>query len=93
MALDHIRGEVGMMLAEVNKRLAEAERLLHEGTMRDNVDAAGELAVLRQRRALVETRGREIDALPANVKETPLRWLTVEVFDLNVQLQSWIAGV
>ena len=92
MPLDHIRGEVGMMLAEVNKRLTLAERLLQEGTMREKVDAAGELIVLRQRKALVEAREKEIEALPADAKETPLRWLREEVFNLNVQLQSWIAG-
>jgi hypothetical protein len=92
MPLDHIRGEVGMMLTEVNKRLALAERLLQEGTMREKVDAAGELAVLRRRKALVEARENEIEALPADVRETPLRWLREEVFNLNVQLQSWISG-
>ena len=92
MALDHIRGEVSMMVAEVNKRLAQADKLLEEGTMREKVDAAGELAVLRQRKAIVEAREKEIDALPADALETPLRWLREEVFNLNVQLQSWISG-
>ncbi len=92
MALDHIRVEVGMMLAEVNNRLARAEQLFQEGTMREKVDAAGELAVLRQRKALVEAREKEIEALPADAKESPLRWLREEVFNLNVQLQSWISG-
>lgn len=90
MALDHIRGEVSMMLAEVNKRLAKAEQLLEEGTLREKVDAAGELAVLRERKALVEARQKEIEALPAEAVETPLRWLREEVFNLNVQLQSWV---
>jgi len=92
MALDHIRGEVSMMVAEVNKRLAQADKLLEEGTMREKVDAAGELAVLRQRKAIVEAREKVIEALPADALETPLRWLREEVFNLNVQLQSWISG-
>jgi hypothetical protein len=92
MALNHIRGEVDMMLAEVNKRLAAAEQMLQEGTMREKVDAAGELAVLRQRKLLVETRQKELEALPTDARETPLRWLKEEVFNLNVQLQSWVTG-
>ena len=92
MALDHIRVEVGMMLAEVNSRLSRAEQLFQEGTMRHKVDAAWEPTVLRQRKALVEARQKEIETIPADATETPLRWLREEDFNLNVQLQSWITG-
>ena len=52
MPLENIRHEVGMMLDDVNFRLAEAERQLATGTLRGKVDAAGELVLLRDRKAM-----------------------------------------
>jgi hypothetical protein len=92
MPLEHIRHEVRLMLDDVNYRLAEAERQLATGTLRGRVDAAGELVFLRDRKAIVETRLKEIEALPASASETPWRWLKEELFNLKVQLQSWVAG-
>lgn len=92
MALDNIRHEVSMMLAEVNLRLAEAEDRLAKGTLRERVDAAGELTFLRSQKEMIETRMKVIDSAPADATETPLRWLKEEIFNLKLRLDAWIAG-
>lgn len=92
MALDNIRHEVSMMLSDVNLRLAEAHELLAKGTLRQKVDAAGELSFLRSQKEMIETRMKVIDSAPADAAETPLRWLKEEVFNLKLRLDAWIAG-
>jgi len=92
LALDNIRHEVVMMLAEVNERLAEAERQLAKGTYREKVNAAGELSFLRRQREMVEDRMKEVDAAPAGAPETLFRWVKEEVFNLKLRLESWLAG-
>jgi len=92
MALEHIRHEVSEMLSDVNLQLADAERRLSNGTLSQKVDAAGELAFLRTQKDMVETRLKQLDAVPASASETPLRWLKEEVFNLKLRLESWIAG-
>lgn len=92
MALDNIRHEVGMMLAEVNQKLADAERQLSRGTPREKVNAAGELSFLRRQKETIEDRVKEIDAAPEGASETLFRWVKEEVFNLKLRSESWIAG-
>jgi hypothetical protein len=90
--LDNIRHEVGMMLADVNERLAEAEQKLSQGAPREKVKAAGELSFLRRQKETIEGRVKEINAAPPHASETLLRWLKEEAFNLKLRAQSWIAG-
>ena len=92
MALDNIRHEVGMMLADVNERLAAAERQLSRGTPSEKVRAAGELSFLRRQRETIEDRVKEIDGAPEGSSETLFRWIEEELFNLNLRLESWITG-
>ena len=92
MALDNIRHEVGMMLAEVNEKLAESERQLSQGTPSEMVNAAGELSFLRRQKETIEDRVKEIDAAPDGASETLFRWVKEEVFNLKLRLESWVAG-
>ena len=92
MALDRIRGEVNMMLADVNGQLAEAGRLLSQGTLRQKVDAAGDLAFLRTQKEMVEARLQQVDAIRSDAVETPLRWIKEEVFNLKLRLEQWVGG-
>ena len=92
MALDNIRHEVGMMLADVNEKLAEAEIQLSRGSPIEKVKAAGELSFLRRQREMIEDRVKEIDAAPEGASETLFRWVKEEVFNLKLRLESWIAG-
>ena len=92
VALDNIRHEVGMMLADVNERLAKAERQLSRGTPSAKVNAAGELSFLRRQKETIDDRMKEIDAAPEGASETLFRWIKEEVFNLNLRLESWIAG-
>jgi hypothetical protein len=90
--LDNIRKEVGMMLDDVNARLAEAEHLSAQGTLAQKVDAAGELSFLRGQKDMIVARMKVLDGASANAAETPLRWLKEEIFNLKLRLESWIAG-
>jgi len=90
--LDNIRHEVGMMLADVNEKLAEAEIQLSRGSPIEKVKAAGELSFLRRQREMIEDRVKEIDAAPEGASETLFRWVKEEVFNLKLRLESWIAG-
>jgi len=92
LALTLIRHEVAEMLADVNQRLKEAEHRLAEGAYRERVDAAGEASLLRRYKEMLRTRLSEIDAAPANASETLSRWVSEEIFNLRLRLQTWIAG-
>jgi hypothetical protein len=92
MALDRIRDEVGLMLADIDKRLAEADRLLSQGTLRQKVDAAGELAFLHVQKQMVDARLKQVDAVRPDAAETPLRWMKEEVFNLKLRLEQWLGG-
>jgi len=92
LALDNIRHEVGMMLADVNERLAEAERQLSRGTPSEKVNAAGELSFLQRQKETIEDRVKEIDAASEGASETLFRWVKEEVFNLKLRVESWIAG-
>jgi hypothetical protein len=92
LALDNIRHEVGMMLAEVNESLAEAERQLSRGTPSEKVKAAGELNFLRRQKETIEDRVKEVDDAPEGASESLFRWVKEEVFNLNLRMKSWIAG-
>ena len=92
MALDNIRHEVGMMLAELNEKLAQSERQLSQGTPSEKVNAAGELSFLRRQKETIEDRVKEIDAAPDGASDTLFRWVKEEVFNLKLRLESWVAG-
>jgi hypothetical protein len=92
LALDHIRHEVSMMLSDVEGQLTEAAQRLAKGTLRQKVDAAGELAFLRRQKEMIETRLKQVDAAPPAATETPMRWLKEEVFNLKLRLADWTAG-
>lgn len=92
MALDNIRHEVAMMLAEVNQKLADAEQQLSRGTPSEKVNAAGELSFLRRQKETIEDRVKEIDAVPEGASETLFRWVKEELFNLKLRSELWIAG-
>ena len=92
MALDRIRSEVSEILAQVNEQLADAARRLSEGSLRQKVDAAGDLAFLRVQKDMVEARLKQVDAVRPDAAETPLRWIKEEVFNLKLRLEQWVGG-
>ena len=92
MALTIIRHEVAEMLADVRQRLREAEHRLAQGVYRERVDAAGEVSLLRRHEAVLTDRLGEIDAAPPGASESLFRWVSEEIFNLRLCLQTWIAG-
>jgi len=92
VALDRIRSEVSEILAQVNEQLADAARRLSEGSLRQKVDAAGDLAFLRVQKDMVEARLKQVDAVRPDAAETPLRWIKEEVFNLKLRLEQWVGG-
>jgi hypothetical protein len=93
LSLNNIRHEVGMILADLNTRLAATERQLAQGADREKVKAAGELAFLQSQRKTLEDRLAEIDAAPEGRSETLLQWIKEESFSLSLRLNSWVSGL
>ncbi|HUZ13509.1 MAG TPA: hypothetical protein VMU93_11715 [Caulobacteraceae bacterium] len=90
MALNHIRHEVVLALAQTKDLIREASAVLEKGEDAEKVDAAGELEFLGRQKAMLERRLREIDhhlAEPA----TAFRWVRQEWFNLMLHFESWIA--
>ncbi len=92
MALTLIRHEVSELLADVNQRLKEAEHRLTQGDGRVRVEAAGALNRLGRQKDMLTARLREIDAAPASATESVYRWISEEIFNLRLQMETWISG-
>jgi len=90
MALNHIRHEVVLALAQTKDLIREAGMALERGDDAERVDAAGELEHLRRQKAMLERRLAEVDRRLAE-PETPGRWLRQEWFNLMLHFESWIA--
>jgi hypothetical protein len=91
LALTLIRHEVAELLADVNQRLKEAEHRLAKGDDRMRVEAAGALNLLRRQKERVTARLKEIDAAPESATESVYRWVSEEIFNLRLQVETWVA--
>jgi hypothetical protein len=92
LALNNIKHEVDSMLADVNWRVASAERRLAVGGEAEKTAAARELAVLRPQQQALVKRAREVNAAPADANEGILEWAREEWFNLMLQWNAWMAG-
>jgi len=90
MSMPTIRHEVAMMLSQVNTKIAEAESALAAGTLREKVNAAGDLDALRRQKQKIEARLVEVDAR-LETSETFLAWLKEQILNLDLQLDSLLA--
>jgi len=91
MSFAAIRQELHPRLLRVNDRLREIEAELAAGTARDRVEAAGELAFLKQQKQDFEQRLARLDTLPDGTWATIREWLTEEATMLERRLEGWIA--
>ncbi len=90
MALDHIRHEVVLALAQTKDLIREAAMMVRRGDDAERVDAAGELDFLQRQKLMLERRLLEVDRRLAE-PETPFRWFRQEWFNLMLHFESWIA--
>ncbi|MGH6956113.1 MAG: hypothetical protein ACREEW_05555 [Caulobacteraceae bacterium] len=92
MALDDIRHEVILSLAQTHDQQREARAALAEGTDGEKVEAAGELDFLGRKHAMLERRLEEIDRRMAE-RPGVFTWFRQVWFNLMLHLESWIAHV
>jgi hypothetical protein len=90
MALNHIRHEVVLALAQTKDLIREAVMVVQRGDGAERVDAAGELEFLRRQKLMLERRLAEVDRRLAE-PETAFRWVRQEWFNLMLHFESWIA--
>ena len=90
MALNNIRHEVVLALAQTKDLIREAILVLERGDDTERVGAAGELDFLMRQKAMLERRLAEVDRRLAE-PETAFRWFRQEWFNLMLHLESWIA--
>jgi hypothetical protein len=91
VSLDNIKREVGMMAADVDFRMAEAQRSYVHGDDRAKVAAAGDLVWLKAQKAMLDVRMRELAAMPETAAEDAWQWLKEQWFNLMLRLDSWLA--
>jgi len=90
MSLSIIKNEVSLMLAEVNRKLGEAEAKLAAGSDQEKVAAAGEVAFLKDQHRTIKARLAQIDSHP-EASESLFQWFKEELFNLGVRLDEWVA--
>jgi hypothetical protein len=90
MALNHIRYEVVLALAQTKDLIRETGVVLERGEDAEKVDAAGELDFLLRQKAMLERRLEDVDQRLGE-PETALRWFRQEWFNLMLHFESWIA--
>ena len=91
MASTHIRHEVEMMLSHVSEQLADAQRKLAEGALREKVEAAGELVLLRRQKQMIEDRLNDISR-HASQSEDWLSLMREEFFNLSLRFRQFLTG-
>ena len=92
MPMPHIRHEIQTMLFQVEERIADAEHALASGDDRDKVKAAGDLTILRRRRALIASRLRAVDGAISQ-SESFTNLIKEEWFNLSLRLRQFLTGV
>lgn len=89
--MPHVRREVELMLAQTNEHLADAERMLASGDYRDKVDAAGDLALLRRHKQMIEERLKSI-VQNESMPEDFFAIVREEYFNLTLRLRQFLTG-
>lgn len=92
MSVDHMRRELRMLAAELDFQLAETERRRQEGDDHERIEAAGELAILRGEKAMLEARLVELRATPQTWPAELWQWLKEAWFNIMFQLEVWMTG-
>ena len=90
MSIETIRTEVRGLLAEANDRVRQAERALAEGTGEARVRAAGQLALLRPRQALLQARMQELSGVRDGIGPTVVQWIKEDWMIVMGSLGHWI---
>jgi hypothetical protein len=91
MSFAAITQEIRSQLLRIDERLLEIEAQLAAGTPRDKVEAAGELAFLKQQKQDLEQRLARLQTLPEGTWSTIREWLREEATMLERRLEGWIA--
>jgi hypothetical protein len=89
MALNTIRDEVILALAQTNEQIRDAKSARARGADAERVAAAGELEFLRRQKIMLLARLIEVDRRMA-AHQTLFSWFRQEWFNLRLQIESWI---
>jgi hypothetical protein len=90
MALNSIRYNVRLMIAQTNEAIRDANTLHDTGTDFEKVVAAGELDFLHRQKAMQQSRLGQIERVIA-AHGRRLSWLRQTWFDLVLSFENWIA--
>ncbi len=89
MALEGIRYETVISLAQTNEAIRDAASILEHGSDREKVWAAGELDFLMRQKATQQTRLAQIDRV-IEAHKHGLSWWRQTWFDFVVGFEGWI---
>jgi hypothetical protein len=92
MSIEPIRTEVRSLLAEAKDDIRQAERALAYGIAEARVRAAGRLVGLKQRKAELEQRMRELDHSRGGAMDTVVQWVREDWMILMQTLEHWIGA-
>lgn len=90
MSLIGIKQEIGLALLQIDERLLEAEAKRLEGTLRERVEAAAELAFLKRQKLGLKRQLAELDHLPDGRWERMHLWLSEEAEIIERRLKEWV---
>lgn len=91
MSTADIRREVENMLADADRRIADAEAKHASGSLEDRVDAAGRLAVLKHQRDVLKRRLDDVAGAESG-QGALFQWIKEDLFNLTFHLDKVITG-